>query len=84
MKQDFVIIAKERCANWDQPSGRCFGISVEALKGEPGGRVNPLDHCRLIDNEPCAYFSRVVLPGIPKETIKTPLWERKQKKKGKG
>jgi len=28
--------------NWDSPSGNCFGISAEVLRGEPG-TVKPLD-----------------------------------------
>jgi hypothetical protein len=77
---NLVQIAKERCANWDTPSGRCFGISAEVLRGEPG-RVQPLDHCRLNDGERCAYFERCVLPGIPKATrITIPFYEAELQK----
>ena len=62
---NLIRIAKERCANWDNSTGRCFGISAEVLRGEPG-RVQALDHCKLKDGERCSYFERCVLPGIPK------------------
>lgn len=62
---NLVQIAKERCANWDDPSGRCFGWSVEKLLGF--GPVHGLDHCKLKDGLPCDYFERCVMPGIPKK-----------------
>jgi hypothetical protein len=63
---NLVQIAKERCANWNDSNGRCFGISAEVLRGEPG-TIKALDHCKLKDGERCSYFERCVLPGIPKQ-----------------
>jgi hypothetical protein len=63
---NLVQIAKDRCANWNDSNGRCFGISAEVLRGEPG-MVKALDHCKLKDGERCTYFERCVLPGIPKQ-----------------
>lgn len=82
MKQDFVIIAEERCSNWDKPSGRCFGISPEVLRGEMG-RVQPLDHCKLKDNESCRFFSMVVLPGIPKDPVDVGKEFRRERRRRK-
>ena len=63
---NLIQIAKERCSNWNDSNGRCFGWSPEVLRGE-AGTIQARDHCRLKDGERCDFFERCVLPGLPRQ-----------------
>jgi hypothetical protein len=74
---NLVQVAKERCANWNDSNGRCFGISVEhMLNGH--GPIESRDYCKLKDGEPCEYFERCVLSRMAKKEDKEVLFHYKQ------
>lgn len=76
---NLLALAKERCANWNDSNGRCFGWPVMYLLGGKKGVIEERDHCKLKDGEPCEYFERCVLTPMSKKEDPDAFFHYRQK-----